>query len=189
MAHTCHLLQCNGDDTLKAELKAAGNAVASYKTHSSRFGNSVVWIEPSENFLFDESRPLLSTFVKLDLSEDWFTGLSGYNMSEREGIPVNSYPFSAGFGNQTNFWRWSNYCDTLMDATGGPGVIQSLMDPSAFAYEQFRYNDYETYPIAQWECHTSTNDNRIASAACVPFSGSSQGLFLLCFSLLAWLLP
>jgi hypothetical protein len=125
---------------------------------------------------------MFSSFVKLDPSQDWFTGLSSYNISESTMFSMASQPYSAGRSKRTAFWDDDlGECNTLVNATGGAGFVQSMTNKSVPGYSLFR-SDNETTPVAQWECHT----HEYGSAAGMWRPSTSVSISLMFITLLSW---
>jgi hypothetical protein len=100
--------------------------------------------------ILDEDHPMVSTFVQLRPSTDWFTGFT-YKLYPDPSIIFQTLPFDAGLTLDYEFLE--EICTFPANQTAGNGIVRVLDDPSIPGYDLFR-NGNMTYPIAEWECHT-----------------------------------
>jgi hypothetical protein len=169
---------------LQEELKAAGKAVGSFLVSGTVTTNVVSGLYPHDPLTFDVDHQMLSTFVKMDPSQDWFTGLSSYNISQSTMFSMASQPYSAGRSNRSTFWDDDlGPCDTTLNftSTGGAGFVQSMTNKSVPGFSLFR-SDNATIPVAQWECHT----HEYGSAGVMWMASSPVSIMLMVLTLLSW---
>jgi hypothetical protein len=151
---------------LKKELDEAIAAdLVKSVVYSGSYGSDIIGSGPgTDPLLLDEKHPIISAFVGLQPSSDWFTGFTYEIYPHNAGVVIQSLPYDAGLTEEYDFLEQE--CTFRANQTAGSGVVLPLNYPSVPGYDVFR-NGNETYPIAEWDCHTHEWENLLESGSSI----------------------